>query len=77
MGQTHVAISLAIAAAQSGRRVHYGTLADLITTLDSGPQPGSRDLREAGGGGPLDLRQRSMRGALTACCISNLRLGSA
>jgi DNA replication protein DnaC len=33
VGKTHLAISLAIAAAQSGRRVYYGTLADLITSL--------------------------------------------
>ena len=32
VGKTHLAISLAIAAAQSGRRVYYGTLADLITS---------------------------------------------
>jgi DNA replication protein DnaC len=32
VGKTHLAISLAIAAAQSGRRVYYGTLADLIDT---------------------------------------------
>jgi len=30
VGKTHLAISLAIAAAQHGRRVYYGTLADLI-----------------------------------------------
>ncbi|HEV2079451.1 MAG TPA: ATP-binding protein [Allosphingosinicella sp.] len=30
----HLAISLAIAAAQSGRRVYYGTLSDLITSLE-------------------------------------------
>ena len=29
VGKTHLAISLAIAAAESGRRVYYGTLADL------------------------------------------------
>ena len=34
VGKTHLAISLAIAAAQSGRRVYYGTLADLITSLE-------------------------------------------
>ena len=33
VGKTHLAISLAIAAAQSGRRVYYGALADLITSL--------------------------------------------
>jgi DNA replication protein DnaC len=41
VGKTHLAISLAIAAAQSGRRVYYGTLADLITSLE--------DARAAGG----------------------------
>jgi DNA replication protein DnaC len=34
VGKTHLAISLAIAAAQSGRRVYYGTLADLISSLE-------------------------------------------
>jgi DNA replication protein DnaC len=34
VGKTHLAISLAIAAAQHGRRVYYGTLADLITSLE-------------------------------------------
>jgi len=34
VGKTHLAISLAIEAAQSGRRVYYGTLADLITSLE-------------------------------------------
>ena len=34
VGKTHLAISLAIAAAQSGRRVYYGTLIDLITSLE-------------------------------------------
>lgn len=34
MGKTHLAIGLAIAAAQSGRRVYYGTLADLIMSLE-------------------------------------------
>lgn len=33
-GKSHLSISLAIAAAQSGRRVYYGTLADLITPLE-------------------------------------------
>ena len=37
IGKTHVAISLAIAAAQCGRRVYLRTLADLITSLDWGP----------------------------------------
>lgn len=34
VGKTHLAISLAIAAAQQGRRVYYGTLAELITSLE-------------------------------------------
>ena len=34
VGKTHLAVSLAIAAAQSGRRVYYGTLSDLITSLE-------------------------------------------
>jgi DNA replication protein DnaC len=34
VGKTHLAVSLAIAAAQSGRRVYYSTLADLITSLE-------------------------------------------
>jgi IstB-like ATP binding protein len=41
VGKTHLAISLAIAAAQSGRRVYYGTLADLITSLEE-PQAAGR-----------------------------------
>ena len=34
VGKTHLAVSLAIAAAQNGRRVYYSTLADLITSLE-------------------------------------------
>ena len=34
VGKTHLALSLAIAAAQHGRRVYYGTLTDLITSLE-------------------------------------------
>lgn len=34
VGKTHLALSLAIAAAEHGRRVYYGTLADLITSLE-------------------------------------------
>lgn len=40
MGKTHLAISLAIAAAESGRRVYYGTLGDLITSLEEASQAG-------------------------------------
>jgi DNA replication protein DnaC len=40
VGKTHLAISLAIAAAQHGRRVYYGTLADLITSLEEAEAAG-------------------------------------
>jgi DNA replication protein DnaC len=40
VGKTHLAISLAIAAAQSGRRVYYGTLSDLITSLEEAQAAG-------------------------------------
>ncbi len=33
-GKTHLAISLAVAAAESGRRIYFGTLADLIDSLE-------------------------------------------
>ena len=34
VGKTHLAISLALAAAESGRRVYYGTLASLVESLE-------------------------------------------
>jgi DNA replication protein DnaC len=40
VGKTHLAISLAVAAAQSGRRVYYGTLVDLIASLEEAQQAG-------------------------------------
>lgn len=40
VGKTHLAISLAIAAAQSGRRVYYGTLAALILSLEEAQAAG-------------------------------------
>ena len=40
VGKTHLAISLAIAAAQQGRRVYYGTLAELITSLEEAQAAG-------------------------------------
>jgi IstB-like ATP binding protein len=53
VGKTHLAISLAIAAAQSGRRVYYGTLADLITSLERsagrGPSAGPSERADASG----------------------------
>jgi DNA replication protein DnaC len=45
VGKTHVAISLAIAAAQHGRRVNYGTLADLITSLEEAQASGKLQQR--------------------------------
>lgn len=40
VGKTHLAISLAIAAAQAGRRVYYGTLVDLIGSLEEAKAAG-------------------------------------
>jgi len=40
VGKTHLAVSLAIAAAQRGRRVYYGTLIDLITSLEEAQAAG-------------------------------------
>ena len=47
VGKTHLAISLAIEAAQSGRRVYYGTLAGLVESLTEAKAAGnlSRRLR--------------------------------
>ena len=41
VGKTHLAISLAISAAQQGRRVYYGTLAALITSLEEAQAAGT------------------------------------
>ena len=41
VGKTHLAISLAIAAAKFGRRVYYGTLASLIESLIEARQAGN------------------------------------
>jgi hypothetical protein len=40
VGKTQLAISRALDAAQSGRRVYYGTLADLITSLEGAQAAG-------------------------------------
>lgn len=40
VGKTHLAVSLAIAAAQNGRRVYYSTLADLIASLEEAQAAG-------------------------------------
>ena len=34
VGKTHLAISLAITAAESGRKIYFGTLTDLVTSLE-------------------------------------------
>ena len=41
VGKTHLAIGLAIAAAQRGRRVYYGTLAELISSLEEARAAGN------------------------------------
>jgi DNA replication protein DnaC len=40
VGKTHLAVSLAVAAALSGRRVYYSTLADLIQSLEEAQAAG-------------------------------------
>jgi DNA replication protein DnaC len=45
VGKTHLALSLAVAAAQSGRRIYYGSLADLITSLEDALAAGRLDRR--------------------------------
>jgi DNA replication protein DnaC len=40
VGKSHLAISLAIAAAESGRRVYYGSLAELIRSLEEAQAAG-------------------------------------
>lgn len=40
VGKTHLAISLAVTAAQKGRRVYYGTLADLVSSLEEAQAAG-------------------------------------
>ena len=73
VGKTHLAISLAIAAAQSGRRVYYGTLADLITSLEDARAAGRlqaclKVLTLGAGpfGLPLRIRHRHARPAMGA-----------
>lgn len=40
VGKTHLAISLAIQAAEMGRRVYYGTLSDLVASLEEAQAAG-------------------------------------
>ena len=41
VGKTHLAISLAVTAAESGRRVYYGTLNDLVASLEEAKTAGN------------------------------------
>lgn len=45
VGKTHLALSLAVAAAQSGRRIYYGSLAELIASLEEAQAAGRLDRR--------------------------------
>jgi DNA replication protein DnaC len=45
VGKTHLALSLAVAAAQRGRRIYYGSLADLIASLEEAQAAGRLDRR--------------------------------
>jgi DNA replication protein DnaC len=47
VGKTHLAISLAITAAERGRRVYYGTLVDLIDSLQQAKAQGKLNQRLA------------------------------
>ncbi|TVQ41599.1 MAG: AAA family ATPase [Spirochaetaceae bacterium] len=47
VGKSHLAISLAIAAAKYGRRVYYSTLADLVTNLEEAQAAGTLKRRLA------------------------------
>ncbi len=40
VGKTHLALSLAVAAAQSGRRIYYGSLGDLVASLEEAQTAG-------------------------------------
>ena len=45
VGKSHLGISLAIAAAESGRRVYYGTLAEIIESLERAKAEGKLSAR--------------------------------
>jgi transposase InsO family protein len=63
--KTHLAISLAVATAESGRRrVYYGTLADLITSLEEAQQAGH--LTHCLGAAPLGVPGMVLPGARRA-----------
>src|SRR5690606_28229892 len=80
VGKTHLAISLAIAAAQSGRRVYYGTLGSLIESLGQAKTAGqlARRLRVLRPPAPLivdEIRylRVSRRGAGLFCQLLDAR----
>ncbi len=61
VGTTDLAISLAIVAAESGRRVYYGTLTSLVDSLEeaaAGPMASAR----------VEDGNRSNTGALSVPC---------
>lgn len=45
VGKTHLAISLAIRAAESGRKIYFGTLTDLVDSLEEAKAAGRLDRR--------------------------------
>ena len=45
VGKTHLAISLAIAAAESGRKIYFGTLTDLVDSLEEANAAGRLNRR--------------------------------
>ena len=45
VGKTHLAISLAIAAAENGRKIYFGTLTDLVDSLEEAKAAGRLDHR--------------------------------
>ena len=45
VGKTHLAISLAVTAAERGRRVYYGTLSALVTSLEEAQASGLLEQR--------------------------------
>ncbi len=45
VGKTHLAISLAITAAESGRKIYFGTLTDLVNSLEEAKAAGRLDRR--------------------------------
>ena len=55
VGKTHLAISLAIAAAQKGQRVYYATLAKLINSLETELW---KALHHAGSATPRPIKKR-------------------